>query len=74
VRKPKTKVGAGGASTLQPHSHAPIPEEDDLDDNNGAWVEEMGNVIEENVDETDSDYVSPSESESEDSSDSSSEF
>lgn len=74
MRKPKPRVGANGASALQTHSHAPIPEEDDLDDNDGAWVEEMGNLIEENVDDTDSDYVSPSESESEDSSDSSSEF
>ncbi|PQE21089.1 p-loop containing nucleoside triphosphate hydrolase protein [Rutstroemia sp. NJR-2017a WRK4] len=71
VRKPKPKVAGNGASAPEPHSHAPNNEEDDLDDNDGAWVEEMGNLIDENADDSESDYVSPSEYESDDSSDSS---
>ncbi|PQE25690.1 p-loop containing nucleoside triphosphate hydrolase protein [Rutstroemia sp. NJR-2017a BBW] len=71
VRKPKPKVGGNGTSAPEPHSYAPNNEDDDLDDNDGAWVEEMGNLIDENADESESDYVSPSEYESDDSSDSS---
>ncbi|KAM3074144.1 hypothetical protein ACMFMG_003034 [Clarireedia jacksonii] len=70
--KSRPKGDAGSVPAPKIYSHAPKHEEEDLDDDDGAWVEEMGNVIEESADDSDSDSFSAYEPDSEDGSVSSS--